>query len=101
MMSVRCAVRDHLQIQARDLRQNWFPERQVIFRQEESIRAIQLSSHSQLLAACIVVVGGVWTTAATPICFMNLLHSTTSEVTPEWSQHPRADMTFGRGMVTL
>ena len=31
----------------------------------ESIRAIQLSSHSQLLAACIVVVGGVWTTTAT------------------------------------
>ena len=101
MMSVCCAVRDHLQFQARDLRQNWFPERQVIFRQEESIRAIQLSSHSQLLAACIVVVGGVWTTAATAVCFMNLLHSTTSEVTPEWSQHRGADMSVSRGMVNL
>jgi murein DD-endopeptidase MepM/ murein hydrolase activator NlpD len=37
----------------------------VIVQRRESIRAIQLSSHSQLLAACIVVVGGVWTTTAT------------------------------------
>lgn len=101
MMSVRCAVRDHLQFQARDLRQNWFPERQVILRQEESVRAIQLSSNSQLLAACILVVGGVWTTTATTVCVRNLLHSTTSEVTPEWSQHRAADMPMSRGIVNL
>jgi murein DD-endopeptidase MepM/ murein hydrolase activator NlpD len=100
MMSV-CSVRDHLQCQARDLRQNWFPERQLILRQGGSIRAIQLSSHSQLLAACIVVIGGVWTTTATTVCFKNLLRPTTSEVTPGSGQPRGAGTSANRGMVNL
>lgn len=100
MMSVN-VVRDHLQSQARDLRQNWFPHRQVILRQGASVRAIQLSSHSQLLAACIVVVGGVWTATATTVCLKNLLHSATSEVTPGWGRHRAADTPASRRMVNL
>jgi murein DD-endopeptidase MepM/ murein hydrolase activator NlpD len=100
MMSV-CSVRDHLQCQVRDLRQNWFPARQLIVRQGESIRAIQLSSHSQLLAACIVVIGGVWTATATTVCFENLLHPATSEVTPGWGQPRRTDAPASLGTVTL
>jgi len=101
MMSVCCAVRDRLQFQARDLRQNWFPERQVILRREESYRAIQLSSHSQLLAACILVVGGVWTATATAVCLMNLLHSTTSELAAEGSRRRPADLSLSGGTVNL
>jgi len=101
MMSVCCAVRDRLQFQARDLRQSWFPERQVILRREESYRAIQLSSHSQLLAACILVVGGVWTATATAVCLMNLLHSTTSELAAEGSRRRPADLSLSGGTVNL
>lgn len=43
----------------------WFPERQIIVREKESVRAIRLAPKLQLLAACAVAIGGIWTVSAT------------------------------------
>jgi murein DD-endopeptidase MepM/ murein hydrolase activator NlpD len=45
--------------------QRWFPERQIIVRQQESVRAIRLASSAQLLAASLLLAGVTGTLAAT------------------------------------
>ncbi|MBV8651926.1 MAG: peptidoglycan DD-metalloendopeptidase family protein [Alphaproteobacteria bacterium] len=44
--------------------QRWFPERQIIVRQQETVRAIRLASGAQMLAASLLLVGGTCTLAA-------------------------------------
>src|ERR1700688_3068566 len=55
--------------------QRWFPERQIIVRQQETVRAIRLASHAQMLVACIFTLGGAWTLAATGAYLANVFQA--------------------------
>ncbi len=47
------------------LHRRWFPERQIILRQNDSVKAIRLAPGLQLLAAGALLIGAVWTAGAT------------------------------------
>ena len=44
----------------RTLRNRWFPERQIILRERDSIRALRLRPDFQIAVAAVLVVGGLW-----------------------------------------
>src|SRR5206468_596950 len=50
---------------AGDLARRWFPERQIILRQHDSVKAIRLAPGIQLIAASVLVTGALWTAGAT------------------------------------
>src|SRR5260370_6001810 len=54
-----------LRHRAGELHRRWFPERQIILRQNDSVKAVRLAPSIQLLAACVFVAGSVWTAGAT------------------------------------
>jgi len=54
-----------LRHRAGELHRRWFPERQIILRQNDSVKAVRLAPSIQLLAACVFVAGTVWTAGAT------------------------------------
>jgi murein DD-endopeptidase MepM/ murein hydrolase activator NlpD len=54
-----------LRHRAGDLARRWFPERQIILRQHDSVKAIRLAPGIQLVAACALLVGALWTAGAT------------------------------------
>ena len=54
-----------LRHRAWELHRRWFPERQIILRQNDSVKAVRLAPSIQLLAACVFVAGTVWTAGAT------------------------------------
>src|SRR5258708_18212830 len=54
-----------LRHRAGDLVRRWFPERQIILRQHDSVKAIRFAPGIQLVAACVLVAGALWTAGAT------------------------------------
>src|SRR5260221_8392862 len=54
-----------LRRRAGDLARRWFPERQIILRQHDSVKAIRLAPGIQLVAACALLTGALWTAGAT------------------------------------
>src|SRR5258708_28325333 len=54
-----------LRHRAGDLARRWFPERQIILRQHDSVKAIRLAPGIQLVAACALLPGALWTAGAT------------------------------------
>jgi murein DD-endopeptidase MepM/ murein hydrolase activator NlpD len=58
---------------AGDLHRRWFPERQIILRQHDSVKAIRLAPGIQLLAACAFLIGALWTAGATGAYLSSLI----------------------------